>query len=238
MGRDEIDRGGELGRLFRLARRLLGLLGIGQAEPDVVGFARGHRHRALALDAADDLDELVNSLFRAQRGLVADHQRIDVAVTLGERNGRGDLALVAFLILVDPDADGNLKSEFGGNARHEFDAAGRGIGADGARVEAELFEIGADLRLGRTIAVIGMLRACVGRVGDTRKLAADARCRMLALEQAPDSGMQARHERDHACRHLRSLTRADNGYAAVRDGTDPGRPSAQTAVLDRRHILG
>ena len=41
VGGDEVDRGDELGMI----------------EPDVPDFAGGHRHRGLALDALDDLDQ-------------------------------------------------------------------------------------------------------------------------------------------------------------------------------------
>src|SRR4029077_10658172 len=102
-----------------------------------------------------------------------------------EREGGGDFALVALLVLVDPDADRDLQAELGGDPGHKLDAAGRRIGAHGARIKTEQFEIGAYLRFGGTIPGVGMLRARVRRIGDTGQLAADARRGMLTLEQAP-----------------------------------------------------
>src|SRR5580698_6251438 len=68
MSGDEIDRGRELRMVDPLA-------------PD---FTRGDRHRALALDALDDLDELVRGQVGTQQCFVADKDRVDVAVMAGE----------------------------------------------------------------------------------------------------------------------------------------------------------
>ena len=79
----------------------------------------------IALDALDERDQLVDRLFRAQRGFVADHDRVDVAVAARELDGGLDFPLVAVFVLVDPDAERDLQAELGGDRRHQFDAAGR-----------------------------------------------------------------------------------------------------------------
>ena len=77
---DEVDGGGELpGWSLQTV----------QISPVVTGTG------LIALDALDDLDELVDRLVRPQRGLVADHDRVDVAVAAGERDGGLDFPLVA-----------------------------------------------------------------------------------------------------------------------------------------------
>ena len=108
-------------------------------DPDRPDLARRHRDRAQPLDALNDLDQLLDVLLRLdlgdgparlgakarlladqvqpQRGLVPDHDGIDVAVAARERNGRLDLALVAGLVLVYPDAERNLEPELGGGVQ-------------------------------------------------------------------------------------------------------------------------
>jgi hypothetical protein len=185
VGGDEVDRRGELGRLFRLLCRLFRLLGIGEAEPDVVGLAGRHRHRALALDPLDDSDELIDRLVRTQRGLVADHDRVDVAVAARERDGGLDFPLVAGFVLVDPDAERDLEPELRGDRRHELDAAGGAVGADGVGVGTEDFQVGANLLRRRAITVVRMLRSRVGRIGDAGERRIDVGDRMLPIEQSP-----------------------------------------------------
>ena len=193
MGGDEVDRRGELGGVFRLLGRLLRL--VGEAEPDVEGFAGCDRHRALALDPLDDRDELVDCLFPPQYRLVADHDRVDVAVAACQRDRGLDFLLVTGIrydlpigidnVLVDPDAERDLEPELRGNRGHELDAAGRAVGADRLRVRAEDFQVGANLLRCRAVAVIGMLRSCVRRIGDAGERSVDIGDRLLPLEQSP-----------------------------------------------------
>ena len=169
VGGDEIDRGGQL--------RMV--------DPHRPDFTRRHRHRAQALNPLDDLAEFVDGLFRAQRGLVADHDRVDVAVATGERDRRLDLELVARLVLVDPDAERDLQPELGGDWRHEFEAAGRRVGADGVRIGTDELEIGADLLRRRPVATVGMLGARERRVGQAGQRSCNAGRCLLPLEQSP-----------------------------------------------------
>ena len=50
--------------------------------------------------------------------LVADDDSVDVAVVLGEVDGRQHLALVALDMLVDPGADHDLEAGFIGDGGH------------------------------------------------------------------------------------------------------------------------
>ena len=217
MGGDEVDGRGQARHVFRLLGRLFGLLGIGHREPDVPGFAGRDRHWALALDALDDPDEVVDRLVAAQDGLVADHDRVDVAVALGERDRGCDLALVARLVLVDPHADRDPDAEFGGNAGHELDAAGRRIGANGARIRAQQLEVGANLLRRGPVAIVGMLRSRVWGIGKARQRPIDVRTSLLPLQETPQPGMHACNERDHNSdgAHETSTTRGG------RSGLDP-----------------
>ena len=88
----------------------------------------------------------------AEDRFVADHDGVDVAVVAARSSAELDFALVAVLVLVDPGADRDLEAELGGDRRHQFGAAGRGIEADGAGVRCERLEVGADLLRGRPFA--------------------------------------------------------------------------------------
>ena len=182
VGGDEVDRRGKFGMV----------------DPDRPDFAGGDRDRAQALDALDDLAEFVDGLFRAQRGLVADHDRIDVAVAAGERDGGLDFLLVARLVLVDPDAERDLQPELRRDRRNEFAAAGRRIGADRVRIGTDQPEIGADLLGGRPVAVVGMLRAGERRIRQAGERGRDVGGRFLPLEQSPQTGMHADDKRHHS----------------------------------------
>ncbi len=207
MGGDEVDRRGQL--------RMV--------DPDRPDFAGRDRYRAHPLHALHDLDQLGDALFdlqlfevlsrpfrfrpqrrlvagevATQRGLVADHDRVDVAVAARERDGGLDFPFVAGLVLVDPDAERHLEPELGGNCRHELDAAGRAIGADGVGIGAENLQVGANLLRRRTVAVIRMLRSPVRRIGNAGKRRIDIGDRLLPLEQSPQAGMHADDERHHS----------------------------------------
>ena len=86
-----------------------------------------------------------------------------------------DFALVAIRVLVDPGADRDAQAEFAGDAGHQFDAAGRRIGADRAGVGRDRLQIGADLLGVALPAAVGMGRAVERRVGDAGELAVERR---------------------------------------------------------------
>ncbi len=201
VGGDEIDRRSKL--------RMV--------DPDRPDFAGGDRDRAETLHPLDDLAELLDGLFCAQRGLVANHDRVDVAVAPGERDRRFDLQLVPRLVLVDPDAERDLQPELGGDRRHEFAAAGRGVGADRVRIGADELEVGANLLGRRPVAAVGMLGAREGRVGQAGQRSRNAGRCLLPLEQSPQAGMHAEHERDHSSdgAHLTS------NHAGQKQGPQP-----------------
>src|SRR5205823_12550689 len=71
MGGDEVDRGSKL--------RVL--------DPYRPDFAGRDRHRTLSLYSLDQPQEVVDRLFRAQRALIADRDRIALAVAARKRHG-------------------------------------------------------------------------------------------------------------------------------------------------------
>ena len=97
----------------------------GMLDPDVPDFAGGHRDADRALDALDHRNQIGNFLFAAVDRFVADEDAVDVAVPLRQFDHRTHFAFVAFLVLVDPGADGGAQTEFGGDAGYQFDAGGR-----------------------------------------------------------------------------------------------------------------
>ena len=212
VGGDEVDRGRQLGRRFRLLLRLagfFGLVGVGEAEPDVVGFTCGDRHRALALHPLDDSDEVVDRFFSAQHRLVADHDGVDVAIAARERNGGLDFSLIAGFVLVDPNAQRDLEPQLGGNRGHKLASRGRAVGPDGVSVWTEDLQIGADLLRGRAVAVVRMLGSRVRRIGDAGERSVDVGDGLMPLQQCPQAGVNADDERHHSSdgAHRRATTR-------------------------------
>ena len=187
---DEVDRRDQLGML----------------DPDVPDFAGGDRHVGRALDPLDHRDQVGDLLLAAVDGFVADDDAVDVAVALGEIDHRADFALVAVLVLVDPGADRDAQAEFGGDAGHQFDAAGGRIGADGAGQRRQQLEVGADLRGLRLRAGIRMGGAAKRRVGNAGELAFEVGSAQVILRESPQSGLHARHEGDHGSDGAHKLT--------------------------------
>src|SRR4029450_13619908 len=177
------------------------------AEPNVERFSGRNWNGTLALDPPDDGDELVDCLLAGQHRLVADHYGVDVAVATRQRDRglnlllvpgiRYDLAVGADNVLVDPEAERDLEPELGSNRGHQLDAAGGAVGADVLSVGAENLQIGADLLRPRPVAVVGMLRSRVGRVGNTGERGVDVGPRLVPVEQPPQAGMHADDERHH-----------------------------------------
>ena len=93
----------------------------------------------------------------------------DVAVALGEVDRGVDLALVAVGVLVDPGADRDLEAELGGDRRHQFDAAGRGVKPDRPRQRRQLFQVGADFFGAGNVVDVGMARSLERRIGNARQ---------------------------------------------------------------------
>ncbi len=178
--------------LFRFAR-----FSLVEASPDVVCLAGGDRHRNLPLDALDNVDQVIDLHVVAQDCLVTDHDRIDVAVALGERDRLIDFTVIAgdiffdrltgFLVgnLVEPDANRDLHAELSRDGGHKLQAAGRRIGADGARVGTEQAQIATDLLWRWHIAAIGILPARVGRIGNAGEWCVYVRNWLLPVQQSP-----------------------------------------------------
>ena len=152
----------------------------------------------------------------AQRGLVADHDRVDVAMGAGELDGGADFRLVAGdppvrivrvgdevvvavarEVVVEPDAERHPQAELGRDRRHLLHAAGRPVGADRVGVGRDRLEVGADLR--RRRRVLGLADAFERRVRDAGQRLVDIGSGPGGLEKSPQTGMQARCKRDHGC---------------------------------------
>ena len=166
-------------------------------DPHIPDFAGGDRHVDRAFDLLDLLDQFGNGLIGAVNGFVADEDAVDVAVALGKVDHRGDFALVSIFMLVDPGADCHPQTEFLGDAGHQFDSAGRRIGADGSRQRREHLEVGADLSGLRLGAGVGVSGAAKRRIGDAGELAIEIGSARLMRRKSPQSGLHARHEGDH-----------------------------------------
>ena len=182
-------------------------------DPNCPDFASSYRDRALPFHLLDELDQVVDGHLGAQRGFVADDDGVDVAIVAGEIESGADFALVAFLVLVDPGADRDLKPELSGDRRYELGAACRRIGADGARVGRDSLQIGTDLFGGGALTDIGVRRIRERGVGDARELTGEIRCSFFGSQQCPQPCMHARYKREHSYdgAHRLSTTRGE-GY--------------------------
>ena len=163
--------------------------GVGELRivaPDVPDFAGRDRDIDRFLDPLDQLDQVIDLLLAAVDRLVADDDADDVAVALGEIDRGLDLALVAVDVLVDPGADRDLEAEFGGDRRHQFDAAGRGVEADRPRQRRQLLagRRGFFRRSGM-LSTSGCAGALERRVGHARQDAPEIGRLLLLLQQTP-----------------------------------------------------
>src|SRR4029077_18848315 len=120
--------------LLLLARSVVRFarLSLVKASPDVVRLAGGDRYGDLPLDVLDHVDQVVDLHVVTQDRFVADYDRIDVAVALGERDRLIGFPLIArdiffdrftgFLVgnRVEPDANRDLHAELGRDGRHKL----------------------------------------------------------------------------------------------------------------------
>ena len=153
-------------------------------EPDGTDFARRHRDGARLLGLFDQGNELGDRQFAAVNGLVADDDGVDVAVMARQLDRGPDLAFIARLILADPGAHRDAQAKLGRNRRNQLRSTGRRIGADRLGEGRNRFQVGSDLRSGRTIAAVGMVGVGKRRVRDARELPVDIRSRRLGPQQA------------------------------------------------------
>ncbi len=159
----------------------------------------------------------------AQHGLVADHDGAHVAVAASERDRGLDFPLIASFVFVDPDTERHAQTEFGGDPGNQFHTGGRGIGSDGTGVGTQLPQVGTNLIGGRPVAIVGMLRARVRRIGDAGELPVKIRARILPVEKAPQASMHARDERDD-CNNEFSWKFKPNGQLAGPEPIPQGHP--------------
>ena len=80
-------------------------------------------------------------LLRAEHGLVADDDAVDIPVLLGERDGSLDLALVLLFPFVDPHAERDAQADLGGELRHAVEAVAHTVGPDRTRKGSDRREI-------------------------------------------------------------------------------------------------
>ena len=184
-------------------------------DPDRPDFASGYRHRALPLHLLDELDQVVDAHLGAQRGFIADDDGVDVAVVTGQLQRRADFAFVALLVLVDPGADRDLETKFGGDRRHELGAAGRRIGPDGAGIGRDSLQIGTDLFGGGALTSIGVRRIRERGVGHAHELTGEIRRNFFSSQQCPQPCMHARYQREYSGdgAHRLSTTRGEDTQA-------------------------
>src|ERR1700722_6898398 len=133
-------------------------------EPDVPDFAGRDGNIDRSLDALDQLDQVFYFLLAAIDGFIADHDTVDVAITLGQIDRRQYLAFVAFGVLVDPGADGDFEADLIGDRRHQFAAFRRSVQANRSRQGGELPEIGANpVGVGNAVGYdVTPFEGCVG----------------------------------------------------------------------------
>src|SRR5262249_46918261 len=118
---------------------------------------RGDRYRTLSLYALDEPHQIINRLFGAQRGLVADHDRIDVAVAAGKRNGGLFFPLVSGFLFFRSKSKRKPYYQIRGDRGHQLTAAGRTVGADRLRIGTQDLQVGTDLLRSRAVAIVRML---------------------------------------------------------------------------------
>src|SRR3569623_1370908 len=162
--------------------------------PHTPDFACGDRDIDLPLHALDVVDQLIDLQIGTVERFVADDDADDVGVVLGEVNGGGDLTLIAVDILVEPGADRDLQSEFVGDRRHQFDAAGGRIKADRLGDLGQFAEIVPDFLDARDIVDVGMAGSLERRIRYARQQAAEVWRGFLPLEQTPEGGMSRGHK--------------------------------------------
>ncbi len=149
--------------------------------PDVPDFTCRYRDIDGFLYLLDELDQVFDLLVGAINRLVADDDTDDIAVAPGKIDGGIDLALIAFGVLVDPGADGDLHAEFRGDRRHQFVALRRRIQTERPRQGREFLEVGANF-LGVAGGIADDVTRFKRRVGSARQDAAELGCRLLLLE--------------------------------------------------------
>ncbi|MNO81125.1 hypothetical protein D3C76_723510 [compost metagenome] len=85
--------------------------------PDVPLLGAAHRHFHRGTYAVQVLDQAFRGDLLAEQRLVADRHPHHAARAVGQFDGLGDLPLVAFLVLADPDAEGHAQAELLGQPR-------------------------------------------------------------------------------------------------------------------------
>ena len=166
--------------------------------PNVPDFTRCYRNIDRTLYLLDERDKVIDLLLPAVDRLVANDDADDVAVVSGEAYGGRDLPIIALLVLVDPGADHDLEAEFGGDGRHHFDAAGRGVQADGAGQRRELFQISADFFGVGNVVHIGVRCPLERRVGHARKNTFEIGRSLFVPQQPPKARMHSGDEQHNS----------------------------------------
>jgi hypothetical protein len=144
--------------------------------------------------------------FAAIDGFVADHDRVDVAALLRQVDDRAQLPLVALGIVVEPRAGRDSKAELVGDARHQFTAAGRRIGAQRVGVGRDDLQVGADLRRRRPVTGIRTGRAVIRRKRNAGERTLNVGGRRLIVKKGPKARVHAHDERDDTCYEAHGTT--------------------------------
>ncbi len=181
---------------------------LGVLQPNVRHLGRGHGDGDFALYPLNLGDELAHGLIRGverivavqclrpEDRLVADDDAFDVAVVLGERDRGFDLLFVLLLPFVDPDAERDAQTVFGGKRRNEVQAVADAIGPHRARIRSDSCEVRSDLGLGRTLD-LAVLSRIDGREGDACERAIGIGRRDPLVQEKPRRRMKCGRKHDH-----------------------------------------
>ncbi len=158
--------------------------------PDVPLLGGRHRHLDRRAHAVHERDQLLGGDFLAKQRLVAHGHANHAARVVGQIDGLGDLALVAFLVVADPDAQGHAQAELLGDCRNVGQRAVHRVGADVVGVLAQQLQVLANLRIAGIDALLRALALAERRIGEAGDLRGPVRRAHRAVVERPETGEQ------------------------------------------------
>ncbi|MCY1407023.1 hypothetical protein D9M71_223050 [compost metagenome] len=192
VGGDQVDVAGQL-RIFL---------------PDVPLLGSAHRHLHRGAHPVEIADQLFGGDLAAEQRFVAHRHPHHAARVVGQLDGLGDLALVAFLVLADPDAEGHAQAELLGQLRDVRQGAFHRVGADAFGALADQLQVLADFLVARVLVLLRSLVQAERREGEAGNLLGPVGRADGAVDQRPEAGEQRRQgdyhhqiETEFACRH-------------------------------------
>ncbi|MCY1273615.1 hypothetical protein D9M70_222250 [compost metagenome] len=196
-------------------------------QPDVPLLGGGHRHLHRGADTVQVIHQVLAADLATEQGLVTHHHANHAAGRVGDFDGLGDLALVAFLVRADPHTQGHPQAEFLGQARDVGQAAVHRVGADVVGLLAQQFEVLADLLVGGVAVLLRVLVRAERREGITGDLFRPVRRGDRTVVKRPDTGEQRsnRHE-DHQIESKFTRWHRGQGFRIEELGPIGERPAA------------